>query len=261
MFQRRHLRLEANAAGFAIPAPQHGLGWRRFRQPSLRPLGTSPGREGLPFQNLYARPSITSAAPWARPSSGCAGTATSPFAEWAALARAPPFSRKARNSSAVRWRHWPIGRSPMRIGPIAVRTSFSTLLANGFDHAPDLPVAPLRNRQLEEACTWRHPAAAALRPAAVGPSLNSTPRRSCSICSSLRSVEALSWYVFGTLWSGLVIRSAKSGVVGHQQKAARIQVQPAHRRQPGSRRCRQVIYRWAPFRVPPGGQVALRLIQ
>ena len=38
----------------------------------------------------------------------------------------------------------------MRIGPIAVRTSLSTLLAGRFHHPPHLPVPSLRDRHLEE---------------------------------------------------------------------------------------------------------------
>src|SRR5262249_25436229 len=100
----------------------------------------------------------------------------------------PPPRSKA-TSPAVKSRHLPISRFPMRTGPMAVRTSFNTLLPTASiirrtcRFRPSVRVISIT----VYLALSRNRSTAAGR---VGPSLRTTPLRRDWICASLSTVDA-----------------------------------------------------------------------
>ena len=80
-------------------------------------------------------------------------------------------------------------------------------------------------------------------------------------CSSLSNVDAFTWYVFGTLWSGLVTRSAKavSLVSSSSPLVSRSSRPTGESHVPAS--ARQIVNGRPPFGIAPRRQITLRLVQ
>src|ERR1019366_4149030 len=98
--------------------------------------------------------------------------------------------RSAWTSSGVRLRHLPIGRAPIRTGPMATRTSFSTLLSTASSMRRTLRLRPsvmVISRKLYFSLSRSRVSSAGR----VTPSASSTPWRKRSICASLTRVDAL----------------------------------------------------------------------
>jgi len=94
-------------------------------------------------------------------------------------------------------RQRPIGSSPIRSDPMPVRTSFSTFAPTASIMRRTCLLRPsvmVSSRKLYFSLS-RNRVTSAGR---VGPSLRTTPRRSCSIWSSVMTVDAFTMYVLRT---------------------------------------------------------------